>query len=98
MFGPFGPRSITDASTLPSEPSRSDVAPRVSNQGLRRLSRSLKTLCGLNVDTGQLWSAFEHILPLNQFKRLILMSNPTLRRSRNLLKLFSIAKLQYFFV
>ena len=40
-----------------------------SNQGLTRLSRSLKTLCGWSVDTGQLWSAFEHILPLNQFER-----------------------------
>ena len=47
-----------------------------SNQGLTRLSRSLKTVCGWNVDTGQLWRAFEHILPLNhcktRFVRLIL--------------------------
>ena len=30
-FGPFGPRFITDASTLPPGPSRSDGAPRVSH-------------------------------------------------------------------
>ena len=30
-FGPFGPRSITDASTLPPGPSRSDGVPHVSH-------------------------------------------------------------------
>ena len=30
-FGPFGSRSITNASTLPPGPSRSDGAPRVSH-------------------------------------------------------------------
>ena len=30
-FGPFGPRSITDASTLPPGPSRFDGVPRVSH-------------------------------------------------------------------
>ena len=30
-YGPFGPRSITDASTLPPGPSRSDEVPRVSH-------------------------------------------------------------------
>ena len=66
-----------------------------SNQGLRRISRSLKTLCGWNVDTAQLLRAFEHILPSNQLRK-IFVANPTFRRSSNLLKLFSIAKLQYF--
>ena len=38
----------------------------------------------------------EHILPLNQLRKTILVSNPTFKWSMNLLKLFSIAKLYYF--
>ena len=70
-FGPLGPRSITDASTLPRGPSRSDGVAGVSHVLIKDcdLSRSLNTLCGWNLVTGQLWSAFEHILPPNQFKR-----------------------------
>ena len=51
-------RSAPDLSRMP-----------VRSDGVPRVSRSLKTLCGWNVDTGQIWSAFEHILPLNQFER-----------------------------
>ena len=47
------------------------------------------------MDTGQLLRAFEHILPRNQLRK-IFVANPTFRKSSNLLKLFSIAKLQYF--
>ena len=70
-FGPFGPRSITDASTLLPGPSRSDGVPRVFHVLIKdwHVFYVLSRLCGWNVDTGQLWSAFEHILPLNQFER-----------------------------
>ena len=59
-FGLFGPRSITDASTLPPGPSRSDGVPRVS----RVLTKDWHVFHVLSR-----LSAFEHILPLNQFKR-----------------------------
>ena len=89
-LGPFGPQSITDASTLPPGPSRSDGVPRVY-QVLIKDWDVFHILSSLSMD--ETWTPDSFGVRLNISCLVINLKDNfggylTFNRSRNLLKLF----------